>query len=936
MKRSYWSKIALIVTIMVALAGTARVPGRVSQAQGGIIIDYESSVLGSAAPNIPPAVYNFTGTAGDLIDVDVKGLDNSLEPAVELLGPDGQTLVGSQHHRLETDSYSAHIAQFLPQTGVYSLKVGGANGTAGEFVLRLRGRGPVTSTTLVYGQPVPVNIPMNAAPQYYTFEAQNCPTTLTVTNQSDGFPYTFPFVVKVRNQQGRDIALLRGGDAQEDRVTVAPLSGWYEVEVLSDDPAVQGTISLLVSCAEGAPGCAPESGAGGESLTTECPACPACFPDWVPGEPGDEPVCPAMNLVMETEVGAVILRWDAVPGAEHYWVHVYEERADAEIHLGSVEVPGDTLVYHFGLPDIVPDVQGYRFLVETRLGEGASCQDDITLMFGEIEHVCEDFNLTLSATGVPEPTFTMDWDDYPGADGYDISWRFTSLDESETYAMAGGYIHETTLTQHLPAIEPMTGLLSARVGVQVGGEVICEAENSLALLPQQQPVCPDMNPTWAVIDPAVNSGTMSWNAVPGADRYVIHWYGLNESGESSFGELSAPGDSPFYTFDHMPVGFSGFRFVIEAISPDGRVICQGELLIEGVQQPDITCEAFTAGVTNHTGSAVTFEWSDYPGVDWFSFYIVTETGELVPGYPVLLSSIQHRVDIDWLPPGTYTFGIGPWSETEGVICLRTVAVVIAGEQQQADGAPCQVHTDRQDVRVHVGPGRNRSVFTFLPPGTNFTVIGQALDSDGNVWWQIDKTQIPGHEAAHSLWVAASDVMADGNCSQVQQAEVPPIIPGAPALPQAGWGACGSCDTCGHPANECVTSPEGVCLWDPTTCLSGQVPGEVPPQQGGGCFLIYTAANPSYGGSVSLLTAPNCAVGASIIGPGDGALSGMTLQLNGYTAGTVVQVQANPDTGYPHYCTFASWSGCGAGGSANPTSFTVGGSCTITANFNCQQ
>lgn len=32
-----------------------------------------------------------------------------------------------------------------------------------------------------------------------------------------------------------------------------------------------------------------------------------------------------------------------------------------------------------------------------------------------------------------------------------------------------------------------------------------------------------------------------------------------------------------------------------------------------------------------------------------------------------------------------------------------------------------------------------------------------------------------------------------------------------------WLGCGSCSTCGYPANECVTSPDGACLWDPATC-----------------------------------------------------------------------------------------------------------------------
>lgn len=34
-----------------------------------------------------------------------------------------------------------------------------------------------------------------------------------------------------------------------------------------------------------------------------------------------------------------------------------------------------------------------------------------------------------------------------------------------------------------------------------------------------------------------------------------------------------------------------------------------------------------------------------------------------------------------------------------------------------------------------------------------------------------------------------------------------------------WLGCGSCATCGHPADECVTSPDGACLWDPTSCTA---------------------------------------------------------------------------------------------------------------------
>ena len=43
--------------------------------------------------------------------------------------------------------------------------------------------------------------------------------------------------------------------------------------------------------------------------------------------------------------------------------------------------------------------------------------------------------------------------------------------------------------------------------------------------------------------------------------------------------------------------------------------------------------------------------------------------------------------------------------------------------------------------------------------------------------------------------------------------------GATPLPTTdGWGGCGSCSDCGpHDSSECVLSPEGTCLWDPTSC-----------------------------------------------------------------------------------------------------------------------
>ena len=141
--------------------------------------------------------------------------------------------------------------------------------------------------------------------------------------------------------------------------------------------------------------------------------------------------------------------------------------------------------------------------------------------------------------------------------------------------------------------------------------------------------------------------------------------------------------------------------------------------------------------------------------------------------------------------------------------------------------PCYILIDNedQDVEVRVGPGKNRGIFTTLPPYQDILVIGQAYDDEQVVWWQINKSQIPGGDQAVSLWVNSDDVLEKGDCPAVVRVEPPPIIPGAPppetgiptpeGTPPGTWGPCGSCE-CGHPG-ECVLAPDGQCFWDPKTC-----------------------------------------------------------------------------------------------------------------------
>jgi Tol biopolymer transport system component len=218
-------------------------------------------------------------------------------------------------------------------------------------------------------------------------------------------------------------------------------------------------------------------------------------------------------------------------------------------------------------------------------------------------------------------------------------------------------------------------------------------------------------------------------------------------------------------------------------------------------------------------------------------------------------------------------------------------------------APCAVRTDREDVEVRVGPGTNRGVFTNLPPNQDFAVVGQATDSDGAVWFELQKDQIPGHEVVNSLWVARQDVQASGNCGSVQVVEPPPVIIASTPPPPGEWGSCGSCDTCGHPG-ECVTSPTGECLWDPATC-GGVPPGEKEP----GCYTLSLGVQPAGYGTIAVRYPPNCG--------------------NGYHPGSSIVLVANPNRGR----TFTNWTGsCPNLGTNREVSFTINASCTAIAHF----
>ncbi|MBC7814571.1 MAG: hypothetical protein H7175_25675, partial [Burkholderiales bacterium] len=159
--------LALVAVVLMTI--TSVFVGGVSLAQSGETINYGATVVGNISTAAPLAVYNFNASAGDLITVRVVGLTSEMDPSVILLGPAQEQLASSDNDQFSFGEGDARISFFTANGGSYSLIVGGAGGTTGDFVLRLEGRTPVSSTEIEFNVPVRVDVPINSAPQFFTF-----------------------------------------------------------------------------------------------------------------------------------------------------------------------------------------------------------------------------------------------------------------------------------------------------------------------------------------------------------------------------------------------------------------------------------------------------------------------------------------------------------------------------------------------------------------------------------------------------------------------------------------------------------------------------------------------------------------------------------------------------------------------------------------------
>ena len=502
----------------------------------------------------------------------------------------------------------------------------------------------------------------------------------------------------------------------------------------------------------------------------------------------------------------------------------------------------------------------------------------------------------------------LTWNPVPDVDYYWIH-IYGLEDGDEVYLGAAGVPPTETEFRLDHLFEGFWGMRFVVEAIQ-GETPICSDEAPIYFA-EVGGFCENFNLTGVITSHSERTVTWTWDAYPDADGYVVELYFvLPDSSEVLWGVATQDAATTTFNTTLPPALASSNTWHMRVqVADHGDLICAADATIQFEELPEQNmlpvCEDFSVILaTIPTDTTATVTWTPYPGAEQYWVYVLDEHGMMVPGFPTLLPPDQLSLVLT-LGPGNYTVGVGPWFSGEGAICVSGFPL------EMAQPEPCAIRTDRGDVPVHVGPGHHRSVFSLLPAGVDILVTGQATDEDGNLWWQIDKTQIPGHEAVSSLWVAASDVATSGNCDNVPPAEPSTFIPGVEQPePGGGWGPCGSCDTCGHPG-ECVTSPDGQCLWDPSTCgTAGPGGGD----SSSGCFSITATVDMgrcSYAnGFATLDTPPNC----------EGSF---------YSPGTAITAHAAVDD---LKCFVSYWSGCGASGSGDSVSFSATSSCTLIAHI----
>ncbi len=213
--------------------------GRVASAQVAAILVYGDTITGSISQASPLVIYSFQSNASDVVSIQAFPLTSGSALSITLLSPAQQLVATSDNSLLS----SAEVDARLPETGLYSVLIGGINGSMGDFLLHLDARPAVVQVPLLGGIPAVVSFPSNPTEQYFSAEVSEL-ALLTVRTQTPGFG----FALEIRNAAGALVGISRG----LPQVAVnLPAGQVYEIGVRAMNPQLPGVVEITLGGAAG-------------------------------------------------------------------------------------------------------------------------------------------------------------------------------------------------------------------------------------------------------------------------------------------------------------------------------------------------------------------------------------------------------------------------------------------------------------------------------------------------------------------------------------------------------------------------------------------------------------------------------------------------------------------------------------------------------------
>ncbi len=237
-----------------------------AQTRAGNNLIYGSAVTNTISEDSPLIFYTFNGSQDDLILARVIAMSPEFDPTVSLLNPSQQPVIINNDDPFLSGSGDARIAFRLPEDGIYSLVIGGARRSTGDFVLLLDSRqADSRPTRLTVDDEVKVDFSRARESGAFRLLA-NADSTQVLSLQAE--PPTYPFTAELRSASGEPLAILNRLPA--GTLTVPP--GEEEYLLIVSSPDENGAVTIILSAGQAV---LTETSAGlGESTEAVCAVTP--------------------------------------------------------------------------------------------------------------------------------------------------------------------------------------------------------------------------------------------------------------------------------------------------------------------------------------------------------------------------------------------------------------------------------------------------------------------------------------------------------------------------------------------------------------------------------------------------------------------------------------------------------------------------------------